>query len=80
MILSYVISMVKIFFYQQFNVFKYAILKTFKENKQKVNNLVIYVHYHNITTKNDRCKNKYEQINIQKDSNHYHKFYYHNQY
>ena len=30
--------------------------------------------------KNYRYKNKYEQINIQKDSNHYNKFYYHNQY
>ena len=30
--------------------------------------------------KNYRYKNKNEQINIQKYSNHYNKFYYHNQY
>ena len=30
--------------------------------------------------KNYRYKNKNEQINFQKDSKHYNKFYYHNQY
>jgi hypothetical protein len=41
----------KIFFYQQFNVFKYLILKNFNQNKQKINNSIIYANYHNIKIK-----------------------------